>query len=529
MEQEYVGVERRKSGWKKYRNIGFTAFLVIAAAVVVVFVFYKFETVKSVFGTITSVLAPLLLGILFAYIMNPMMCFFERHIGGFLGRHMRKKARAAKISRVIGIMLSLAVVISIITLLVYLIAPEIKNTVTRIIDEAPTQIEQFLKWFNGLSNSTGKFADAVKTVVNKATEYAEDLIENDLADYTKEVIEYVASGVIDAVGILYDILIGFVFSIYILAKKEKFAGQFKKIMYSIIKPAKANYIVTVARQCHAIFSGAITGKILDSAIIGVLCFVGMTVIEIPYAMLVSVFVGVTNVIPFFGPFIGAIPSALLILFVDPWACLWFIIFIICLQQFDCNILDPRIVGGSIGLDAFYVLFACVFFGGMFGIIGLLLGVPTFACLYLIVKKMVEDKLKRRGMITKTEDFSSLDLMDLEQFNRPAEQNFGRRATDMKDGKPYGRRATDYPQGIPGQGASGTVNIVHEYRPAGGYVSLPYDPVEEERRTEDRRAERTDKEILAKLDRYLIDDDDRKGNAYTAPSKKKKGRRKQGKR
>lgn len=532
MEQEYVGVERRKSGWKKYRNIGFTAFAVIAAAVVLVFVFYKFEQVQKMVGTLNSVLAPVFLGILFAYIMNPMMGFFEKHINNILSKIMRRKKRAAGLSRALGIILSIIVVIGAITLLIVMIAPEIAKTVSIIIEEAEPQTQAFLDWFNGLSEKGGRFSGILTTVVTEITKFVESFIENDLADFAKEAVEYVASGVFSAFNIIYNIAIGIVFSIYILTNKEKFAGQTKKLLYSFVKPYKANYMVRTARKCHSIFSGAITGKILDSTIIGVLCFVGMTIFEFPYAVLVSVIIGVTNVIPFFGPFIGGVPSALLILFVDPWSALWFVVFLICLQQFDCNILDPRIVGGTIGLSAFWVLFSCVVFGGLFGILGLLLGVPSFACIYVIVKEAVEAKLKRRGMITETDDFVSLDQMELEQFNRPEEPKYGRRATDMRDGKPYGRRATDYQDiSLPEYGAGSGKAPKQEVRADGTpFVerrgNRAADTVNSAEEQKNRREESEEDKMFRQLDKYLLDEEDRR--AYSVPKTKeqKKSERKE---
>ncbi len=412
MEQEYTGIERRKSSWKKYRNIGITAFLVVAAAVTLVFFFYRMDIVFEYTGKVLAILAPVLYGILFAFLLNPIMSFFETKIYNLLKRRLKKLTRAVKLARILGIIIAVTIAVLLISLLIYLIAPELTNTVMGLAAELPNQFQNFLAWFNGLTEGEGTITEILRTAVNKGTEYVESFIENDLTAQITSWLEYIANGVFGVFEFIYNIIIGLVFSIYMLANKENFAGQAKKFIYATFKPHKANSIIITSRRCHKIFNGAIVGKVLDSAIVGVLCFVGMTVIGLPYPLLISVMIGTTNVIPFFGPFIGAVPSALLILVVDPLQCLYFIIFIIILQQIDCNILDPRIVGGSIGLSAFWVLFACILFGGLFGLLGLLLGVPTFACIYYVVKGSLENKLKKKGMHTETDDYIALDYIEL---------------------------------------------------------------------------------------------------------------------
>ena len=411
-EKEKVIVDRRGSGnFKKYLIWGVTAFLVLAAAIVLIFLFVQKEDFSDVWSKVTSALAPVFVGGIFAYIMNPLMSFFDRKISHFLLKRVKKKKRALSFSRGVSLILTLIVVVLIFGILVYMLVPEITATVNRLTEEVPEQGKNLLEWFRNTVGDGTWFGNTLATVVEKVTTWVEDFVENGILSFASGLLDSVASGVLSVFGIIYNIIIGFVFSIYILLAKERFTASCKKVVFALFKRRRANRIIRTARACHMKFTGAITGKILDSAIVGVLCFVGMTLFHFPYVALISVIVGVTNLIPFFGPYIGAVPSALLILFVDPLQCLWFVIFIIVLQQIDCNILDPKIVGDSIGLSAFWVLFSCVVFGSLFGIMGLLLGVPAMACLQMIFGEIMDERLHKKGLPTKTDEFLGIDKVD----------------------------------------------------------------------------------------------------------------------
>ncbi|MCR5431675.1 MAG: AI-2E family transporter [Lachnospiraceae bacterium] len=411
-ENEKVIVDRRSGGaFKKYVVWGVMAFLVLAAAIVLIFLFVQKEDFSDILSKLGSALSPVLVGGIMAYVMNPLMSFFDRKISHFLLKRVRKKRRALSVSRVVSLILTLVLVVVIIGVLVYMLVPEITSTFDKLADEVPGQANNFLDWFRGTVGDGSWIGNMLATGVEKITKWIEDFIDNGLFTFAGGLLESVYSGVVSAFGIIYNILIGLVFSIYILLSKERFTASIKKLIYSVFKRKRANRIVRTARDCHRKFTGAITGKVLDSVIVGVICFVGMTLFNFPYVALISVIVGVTNLIPFFGPYIGAVPSALLILFVDPLQCLWFVIFIIVLQQIDCNILDPRIVGDSIGLSAFWVLFACVVFGSLFGIWGLLLGVPATACLQMIFGEIMDNRLHKKGLPTDTDEYMAIDNVD----------------------------------------------------------------------------------------------------------------------
>ncbi|MDE5894106.1 MAG: AI-2E family transporter, partial [Acetatifactor sp.] len=203
-------------------------------------------------------------------------------------------------------------------------------------------------------------------------------------------------------------------SIYILGSKEKFAVQAKKLIYACYQPDSANVIINNFRFAHNTFIGFISGKILDSMIIGLLCFIGTTLMQTPYAALISVIIGVTNIIPFFGPFLGAIPSAVLILVVDPMHplnCVYFIIFILILQQVDGNLIGPKILGDSTGLSGFWVIFAITLFGGLFDVLGMIVGVPIFAIIYAAVRSHVNSALIKKNMPIKSDIYENIECVD----------------------------------------------------------------------------------------------------------------------
>lgn len=411
MKEEKLIVERRGSKWKIYAVYGLTAFIVIAAAILLVFMFVRHEDFSESLLKIRKALAPALVGAVMAYIMNPLMIFIEARLKQFFYKHSRKLSRADKAARVISIIITLILVLLLVGYLVYLLIPQLITTVMGIGDTFQYQVANVENWYAGLGLDGTLIGSYLEIGFEKLTEYVSDFIENGLLDFAKNVLGSVATGAWRFIGTIYNILIGLIFSIYILGCKEKLSAIAKKIVYAIFKRKMANNIVRITRACHSKFTGAITGKIIDSFIIGVLCYVAMVLLDIPYPPLISVIVGVTNVIPFFGPFIGAIPSSILILFASPVKCLYFVILIVVLQQLDGNLIGPKIVGESVGLSPFWVLFACTFFGSLWGVAGMLIAAPLMACIYMIVKELVENRLHRKGLMTETSDYEDLDRVD----------------------------------------------------------------------------------------------------------------------
>lgn len=415
MGDEHIVPERRRTpGVRKYVGYGVTAFCVIAAAVLLVFMFVRWEQFSGILDEIGSALAPVLLGIVFAYILNPLMNFFEKKLKPVFFKRAKKVSRAVKTVRAISIILTLICTLLFIGIIVYMLIPELVNTSSMLAENIPEQYEKFKDWFSAMMLSETRVGRILNTAVDKIYEFFTDFLNNDVMDYASNALGILASvgkGVMNVMGAVYNSIVGMIFAVYFLSSKEKFCAQLKKLIFAFWKRKKANKIIRVAKECHLKFSGSIIGKLLDSLIIGLLCFAGMLIMNLEYKPLISVVIGVTNVIPFFGPFIGAIPCAFLLLMVSPAHCLYFVIFIFILQQFDSNFLTPKILGDTIGLSSVWVLFSCVVLGSLFGLLGLLLGVPCLACIYMIFKEWVENRLKHKGLHTATEDYALIDSVD----------------------------------------------------------------------------------------------------------------------
>lgn len=408
--------EPQKQGFRAYFTVGVVSFLVIAAAVIFFFLLFRLDTIRSFFHKLTGILQPIIIGFAIAYLLSPIMDFFERQLIRFVLSKSKKNTVSSRISsfiRGISIFLSLLIAFFLIYILGSLIIPEIYVSITGIIKDMPGHIDMFTNWINHTLDNNQLVASYVKEGIVKITGYFENWVETDLLSKVNTWVNYFAIGVIGVINIFKNLLIGIIVSVYILIEKEHFIAQGKMIIYALFKTRPANVIIETLRQSNKIFGGFIMGKIIDSIIIGILCFIGLSFLKMPYTLLVSVIVGVTNVIPFFGPYFGAIPSAILILFIDPMKCLYFLIFILVLQQIDGNIIGPTILGDSTGLSAFWVIFSILAAGGLFGLIGMLIGVPVFAVVYYIVSTYIEYRLSCKNLKNSSEDYQQLDHIDIE--------------------------------------------------------------------------------------------------------------------
>jgi len=275
----------------------------------------------------------------------------------------------------------------------------------------PGEVQELIDKVNGILKNDSEIADMFENTLLHTTDYLRNWAMNDLLPKSNQYLTSITSGLISIFKVLLNIVVGLIVSVYLLFSKETFVGQFKKLTYALFKPKRANIIIETARKSNEIFGGFISGKILDSTIIGIICYIVLLIMKMPYAVLVSVIVGVTNVIPFFGPFIGAVPGFIIIVLANPLQGLYFLIVIFILQQVDGNIIGPAILGDSTGLSAFWVLFSILFFGGFWGIAGMLIGCPLFAVIYTIIKDFVNYCLKRRKLSTDTQTY--IDLKSIE--------------------------------------------------------------------------------------------------------------------
>ncbi len=400
----------------KYFRWGLTAFSVIVASICFYYVTFHFSNIIAGVSNVVSVFMPVLLGFVTAYLLTPVLNFVEKKMLCPLADKLRfkKSVKRKKTIRGIGIFITLFLMIALIYGLIAMLVSQIVPSVRNIAANFDTYINNFITWLDSVLVNNQELGAYVMKLVNRYSVELEVWLNDKVLTASSEVIKKVSLSVISVLAVLWDFIIGVVISVYLLSSKEKFAGQAKQIVYAVFEKENANRWINNFRFTHRTFIGFVSGKILDSIIIGLLCFIGTTILQTPYAVLVSVIVGVTNIIPFFGPYLGAIPCTILIFIVDPLHplnCLYFVIFILILQQFDGNILGPKILGDSTGLTGFWVIFSITIFGGIFGVLGMIVGVPIFAIIYAAIKALVLSSLEAKNLPLDTETYIKLGKVD----------------------------------------------------------------------------------------------------------------------
>lgn len=401
--------EKMKKGkqLKKERFVNFpqaiTIMLIVGVGLLTFFALYRFESIAEIFKNITQILAPIIYGLGFAYVLNPIVRFWEKKFELLFNKRITDTQKLQKASRAFGILVSLVLTIAVLFILFSLVIPELIDTIYGLVISIPGQMEEFERYITGIMDANSEVSALFQTIILSLGDWFENWIKDDLFKQ----VTGITTGIFNVFNVLIDIILGFIISVYVLSSKESFITKSKMIIYAVFSTENANAILKVARKSNHIFSGFISGKLIDSLIIGILCFIGLTILDMPYIILVSVVVGVTNVIPFFGPYIGAIPSAFLILLADPIKGIYFIIFILVLQQVDGNIIGPKILGEFTGLTAFWVVFSILLGGGLFGFIGMLLGVPVFAVIYYIAGEIIEHLLLKKNLPVSEESYTSL--------------------------------------------------------------------------------------------------------------------------
>ena len=398
---------------KKYITIGIIAFLVIVCSILFFFMAFKMDSFVETVSSIYGIIEPFVFGFIIAYLFIPIVNFFEQKI--LFPVTIKKTGdltiKQKKRFRVYSVILTYMLIILLIYFFVKSIAPDLGQSINRIILYYPQYYASLLEWFDKILRNNPQLYKNAMQLIGTYSEDINEMISGTILPQAKEWLLSLSFGVYGAIKSVWNLVMGLIISVYVLFIKEKFAGQAKKIIYAICSKDRANRFLKDVRFVSDTFIGFISGKILDSFIIGILCFIGCSILNIPYSLLVSVIVGVTNIIPFFGPIIGAIPSALLILMVDPWKCVTFIIFVIILQQLDGNVIGPKILGDSTGISGFWVIFAIMFFGGLWGPGGMIIGIPFFAVIYAMIKRSVDRKLKAKNLPTETADYMPLKRIE----------------------------------------------------------------------------------------------------------------------
>lgn len=377
---------------RKYLYMSLAVFGAIGMSLILFFALYRLQGIGNALSTLSDILAPFVYGGVVAYLLRPLCNTYE----SFFTDVFPKKAK--RFANSVAVILSLATGILVVYALIIMIAPQLYNSILSLWNSLPHKINDFLTWATGIFGEDEKmlqlFSDSYTALMKELETWA----QNTLVPYISNIVSGVGSSVLKVLNFLYDLLIGLIVAVYLLGSRKKFARQSVLLVRSALKPKWADLFLEEVAFVDKMFGGFIDGKILDSAIIGVLCYIGCLIFKFPNPLLIAAIVGITNVIPFFGPFIGAIPSTFLILIEDPIKALWFVLFVLVLQQLDGNIIGPTILGDRTGLSSFWVLFTIILFGGLWGIVGMIIAVPLFAVIYDTIKKLVRRGLSTKGQI-----------------------------------------------------------------------------------------------------------------------------------
>ena len=424
---------RRRFNWdKKYLYWGMTAFGVIACAILFYMILSYLPALGKALGKLVKILSPFIWGLVITYLLLPLMRLMERNVFGPLMKkayRKNKKDDGHKLARGLSILVSEIVMLAIITALVYLILPQLYSSIESMVQNSNGYAATVEVWINNLLRDYPEIMEYANTVLDEVSVELRSWVQNTVLPGLGSMISNLTTGVYYVVMGIYNLIIGIIVSVYILGNVESFTAGCRRLLYSLFSVETAEKIREGVAFTDRTFMGFINGKLLDSAIIGLICYIFCAIVNMPYALLVSVIVGVTNIIPFFGPLLGAVPSAFIILMANPLKALIFVIFVIVLQQVDGNIIGPKILGNSIGIDGFWVMFSIILGAGLFGFWGMLLGVPVFVVIYTLLNDLVEKRLKKSDLPWETASYEDLDHID--PVTREAVKRAGQREAEAK--------------------------------------------------------------------------------------------------
>lgn len=410
---------RRRFNWdRKYLYWGMTAFCVIAASLLLYFAVGNLPTIRNGVSRLLGILAPFIWGLVISYLLTPLMRTTEEKLLIPMMEKLcrnRKKDNGRKVARGIAVLLCEIVLLLVLVALVSLILPQMLTSIQMLVANSNTYANNLSEWLEKLLANYPTLEEYASNWLGNLNANIGTWLENTILPRLGNIVTSVSTGVYGVAKGVYNLIIGIIVSIYLLGDRENFLAAVKRLSYTLFSLETAERLRSGLNFVNRTFMGFLNGKLLDSLIIGIICYIVCAILQMPYALLVSVIIGVTNIIPFFGPLIGAVPSALIILMVNPVKCLVFIVFIIILQQIDGNIIGPRILGNSTGITGFWVMFSIILGGGLFGFWGMLLGVPVFVVVYNAVTNLIVRKLKRNDLPTELDAYKEIDYIEPATF------------------------------------------------------------------------------------------------------------------
>lgn len=382
---------------KKYNVILKYVLIAIVITLLLVVTIFQWGTVKNVWSGFLKIFEPVIWGAVIAFIMNPIMMSTEK----FLGRFIFRKKPHPKLSRIIGVVVATLVFIAVILAIILSVIPEIMTNIPGIYDGLTNDLLPGIKeWADKVLDDNPSINSIVSSELSDISTGLQQLFATIVPQ-----LNNLLTSVLSFANSVKNFIFGIIFAIYFLLSKESLQAQAKKALVASFREDTYRWIFNFTSNTNNALLNFIYGKIIDSIIIGLLCCIGMIIFRMPYVMIISIIIGITNIIPIFGPFIGAIPGTVLVLIAEPRKAIWFIIFIIALQQLDGNIIGPRILGSRVGLSPFWMLFSIIIFGSMFGIAGMIIGVPLFAVAYDLIGSYIDSKLEQKNMPTDNSYYS----------------------------------------------------------------------------------------------------------------------------
>ena len=395
------------NGKRGYFRIGLAVFLTVAAILIFYDTLFGSRFALRVGSGLANALGPVLLGAFIAYLLAPVVNFFERHLfEKQLARAQAENRLCAMGPRAASLVLTFAILGVLSYLLLSVLLPELYKSVVQLIGNLESYYFTINSWIQNLLKRSPAAESRVTAILDNYYDVLVSWLGQHALPQAQMLVEMVTGGVMGIVSAATDLIVGLIVSLYLLATKERNAAHCRKLLYGLFSRENTGWILRGIHRVDGIFSGFVRGKLLDSLIIGVICFVGCTILHFPYTVLISVIVGVTNIIPFFGPFLGAVPSLFLILLVDPIQALYFLVFILALQQVDGNIIGPKILGNRTGISGLWVIVAILVGGHFFGVLGMFFGVPVLACLYTAAAFFINTRLRRRNLPVAAEAYRS---------------------------------------------------------------------------------------------------------------------------
>ena len=400
----------------KHARLMLMIFIVGALLIIFNQIVGNYESFSEGVGTIKTIISPFIYGFVMAYLLSPIYNATVRGLYKLLGKYFKNKQRLFSFCKLVASVVAVVCLIGAVAGLIALIVPQVIESLTGILKSLPQRLTQLSALFNDITSKM----DNKRLAMRMSEIYAQvqtnliELAQTKLLPGMGTLVGQVSTQVLLTLKTMMNVMIGVMACVYMLNSKERFQGQFKKVILATLPKEKAEAVFDFAKFTNRTFGGFINGKIIDSIIIGIICFILMEIFGFPYPILISAIIGITNVIPFFGPFIGAIPAAIIILLVSPIHALYFMVLIFVLQQVDGNIIGPTILGNTTGIASFWVLFSIVIGGGLFGFIGMVLGVPVFAIIYYYFSRSINKRLEAKGLESRTDSYEDLNKYKIDK-------------------------------------------------------------------------------------------------------------------